>query len=53
MLRHRVVAGGLEQLTVIEPDGAHRAAPQAAGVERDGVFPVQQVKRRPVAEDHR
>src|SRR3989338_3950815 len=51
MLRHRVVAGGLEQLAVVEPDRAHRAATQAAGVERDDVFAMQQAERGPVAED--
>ena len=52
MLRHRVVTGRLEQLAVVQPDGAHRAAPQAAGVKRDDIFSLQQTERRPVAEDH-
>src|SRR5574340_237016 len=52
MLRHRVVAGGLEQLAVIQPNCAHRAAPQAAGVERDDVSAAQQAERGPVAEDN-
>ena len=30
MLSHRVVAGRLEQLAVVQPDGAHQAGPQAA-----------------------